>query len=127
MTIDLDQYAFAAGQISGAQADFTKEMNAIEISGRSRWCDALRSMRSSDLGGLVTIEMLKEFAAAAPSSYLRGYVLGLVAMCLMSDNFFRHSARTIQIEAGLNSASVCRGALLGCAFTTIVRLRGGRA
>ena len=127
MTTDLDQYAFAVRQISGAQAEFTEEMNAAEISGRGRWCDALRSMQSSDLGGLVTIEMLKEFAATAPSAYLRGYVLGLVAVCLAPDNFSRESARAMLMEAGLNSSSVCRGALFGCAVTTIVRLRGGRA
>lgn len=123
----IDQYAFGARQIAGAQAEFTEEMNAAELSGRSRWCDALRSMRSSDLGGLVTIEMLKEFAAAAPSAYLCGYVLGQIAMCLAPDSFSRQSARAMLMEVGLHSSSVCRGALFGWAFTTIVRLRGGRA
>ena len=127
----IDQYALAAGQIRRAQAEFVEEMNEAEIFGRSRWCAALRSMQNGDptSAGMVPIEMLKEFATAAPSAYLHGYVLGLLSVCLKPDNFSRESARAMLMEAGLNlnSSSVCRGALFGCGFATVVLHRGGRA
>jgi len=118
-----DQYAFAVRQIRGVQAEIESEMNAAERSGRGAWCDALRNMQSGDLGVLISIEMLNEFAAAAPSAYLQGFVLGLIAVCTAPGRISRESAKGMLLEAGSHSSPVERGSLAGNAFLTIRRLR----
>lgn len=113
------QYAVASGPFSGAHAEFAAEMRLAENAGHSTWCRTLRELHEDDLAARAPLELLKEFAAAAPSAYLLGYLFGFINVRECPEEYFG-SAESMVRQVGQCKEAGPRGALLGGAFMMIV-------
>ena len=123
------QYAIARSPYSGAHAEFAAEIRLAERAGHSGWCSALRELHQGGLAYRAPIEMLQWFAAAAPSPYLSGYVVGFIDVRESPHQYSGkvEFAKSMISESGLHRLASRRGALLGGAFMIVHRPGGSRA
>ena len=114
------QYAIAArGPFSSAHAEFEAEMRLATKAGHTSWCRTLRELHEDDLAARAPLDLLKEFAAAAPSEYLLGYLFGFINV-RESPEQYSYTAESMVRQVSLRKEAGLRGALLGGAFMMIV-------
>lgn len=65
-------------RFTGALSEVESELALGMAKEAAAWCNAFRDIHDGDLAQRAPIGMLKEFADDAPSSFLRGYVLGIM-------------------------------------------------
>lgn len=118
-TAPIAQYAIARGPYSGAHAEFAAEMRVAEKAGHTSWCRTLRELHEDDLAARAPVELLKEFAAAAPSAYLLGYLFGFINV-RESPEQYSSTAESMVRNASRHTDAGLRGALLGGAFMMII-------
>lgn len=101
-------------RFTGTLSEVESELALAVRSGRASWCGIFRDIHDADLIERAPFEMLKDFANAAPSPLLQGYVLGVL--------YARENPEWPDISRGEWAARAntvddpaVRGAVLGCA------------
>ena len=101
---------------SSAHAELEAELRVAERAGRTAWCETFRDLHEMSLAHAAPLVMLIDFAAAAPSEYLTGYLVGILSFREQPSAFAGESAEGLLISIAVESKAAIRGCRLASAF-----------